>query len=98
MPSIYIIIRNRYTELRKSGFTIIELIISLTVMLTVMAATFPIVFNKVQKPSIVRNDASLACGCKGCFLDLLKDTGIDSKKNKKYNLECEENNKYYMVK
>ncbi|MBQ8635839.1 prepilin-type N-terminal cleavage/methylation domain-containing protein [bacterium] len=50
--------------MRKSGFTLAEFIISITVMLIVMAAVFPVMFNKVkagEKP--VRFDGEKVCSC-----------------------------------
>lgn len=71
--------------MRRSGFTIVEFIISITAMLIVMAAVFPIVFNKVQNANIVHTNKTITCGCDGCSVT---DNSISIIKS---------NNNYYKI-
>lgn len=52
-------------ELRKSGFTLAEFMISITAMLIVMAAALPVAFNKVKtdRKNVARIDGEIYCGC-----------------------------------
>lgn len=54
-------------ELRKSGFTLAEFMISITAMLVVMAAALPITFNKVKtdRKNIARIDGQYYFSCNG---------------------------------
>jgi len=63
--------------LRKSGFTIVEFIISISAMVIIMAAVFPITFDKVKNPTPVRNDVTLVCGCGGCLKKLKRGDDQD---------------------
>ena len=61
--------------MRKSGFTVAEFVISITVMVILMTATFPIVFKKTTgEERIIRNDGEKTCTCNGFKAFLYKTT------------------------
>lgn len=53
--------------MRRSGFTIVEFIISISAMLVIMAAVFLVVFNKVQTSNLVHLNETLTCNCSNCL-------------------------------
>ena len=68
-------------ELRKSGFTLAEFMISITAMLIVMAAALPITFNKVkQDQKFVRNDGELYYNCTQTSLEKEFTLNSDSRR------------------
>lgn len=51
-------------ELRKSGFTIIELVMSITIMFIVIVSAFPILFKKsTTNKDVVKKDGVFVCSC-----------------------------------
>lgn len=62
--------------MRRSGFTIVEFIITISAMLIVMAAVFPVVFNKVQTSNTVHKDETLTFCCNDASKCLSSDQKI----------------------